>query len=399
LFEGTRDPPTKPKRDFDWWTISTRDNAVSRTGAFGVLSQHHLQLPPRRPVAAWIRDKLLFAASSGDSTSLWELPLRGNAPKRLTLGPSLEIAPSIAANGTIAFSSLTETVDIWSLRINTNRGEMASWLERVTDVAAKSVFPSVSSDGNKIAYLSNKARSNGLWIRDLRTRQDLSLGHPAARYPRIDSSGTRVAFIEDQVVSLVPAAGGESTSACSDCGRPWDWSPDGSRILYVAAGSPSAIGEWTISTGTKRVVLKHERDDLANAQFSSDGRWIGFHAIRGPTQRQILISRYPPGGNWIAVTDGNGLDRNCAWSPDASILYYISERDGFRCIWARRLEAESKNPVGAAFPVAHFHSARRSLFELGDVGAIGLSAAPDKLIFSLGEVTGNIWIAREESKP
>jgi hypothetical protein len=159
------------------------------------------------------------------------------------------------------------------------------------------------------------------------------------------------------------------------------------------------VGELSISSGAKRVLLKHYRDDLANPQFSPDGRWIGFHAIRGPTQRQILISRDPPEGSWIAVTDGTGLDRNCAWSPDGGVLYYISERDGFRCIWAQRLEQASKKPVGAAFPAAHFHSARRSLFGLGDVGAIGLSVAPEKLIFSMEEVRGNIWIAREELRP
>jgi len=399
LFEGARQALGKPNREIDWWIFSFRDNTLRQTGAFDVLTRQRLRLPSRHRGAAWVQERLVFAAISGDSTNLWELPIGGKTARRLTLGSSLETGPSIASNGTIAFSSQAETIDIWSLRINTNRPEVSSWLEKVTDASAKSVFPSVSSDGYKVAYLSDKARSSGLWVRDVRTGEDLALGHPNARYPRINRRGTMVAFLEGQALSVIPASGGEAAAVCGDCGRPWDWSPNGRLILFVLPGSPNAVGEWSTSSGTKRVLLRHDRDSLANPQFSPDGRWIAFHAIRGPTQRQILISSDPPDENWIAVTDGTGLDRNCAWSPDGSVLYYISERDGFRCIWAQRLDAASKKPAGVAFPAAHFHSARRSLFELGDVGAIGLSVAPDKLIFSLGEVTGNIWIAREDLRP
>jgi Tol biopolymer transport system component len=399
LFEGTRDPATSEHRNFDWWIVSLRDRTVSRTGDIQILGRHHLVLPPRRRGVAWSSNKLIFAATSGDSTSLWELQLRGKTPSRLTLGSSLETDPSIASNGTIAFSSLSETIDIWSLRMNTNRGEMASFSERVTEAAARSIFPSVSRDGGKAAYLSNKGRGNDLWFQDLRTGQELALGHRNARYPRINRAGTMVAFLEGGTLFVIPSAGGEAKSICQDCGRPWDWSPDDTRILYVERGSPSAVGELAVSSGSKRVLLRNDQHDLANAQFSPDGGWIGFHAIGGPTKRQIFISRYPPAGDWIGVTDGTGLDRNCVWSRDGGILYYLSERDGFRCIWAQRLEATTKKPMGAPFAAAHFHSARRSLLALGDVGAIGLSVAPEKLIFSLGEVTGNVWIASAEPKP
>ena len=398
LFEGSRDSAAQVNRDFDWWTLAVDGGQATRTGAFAVLARNNLRLLPRSHAAAWVRNRVLFAGRSGDTTSLWELAIGGKTPRRLTLGSGQESGPSVAATGAIAFSSLSSSVNVWSLRLDANRGVMASFTERVTEAAAKTVFPSVSDDGGKVAYISDKGRGNGIWVNDLRAAKELALGHANARYPRISHDGSKIAFVEGQGLFTMASAGGEAINVCGDCVRVWDWSPDGNRILYVAQGSPSGVGELSIARGERRVVLNHAQYDLANAAFSPDGKWLSFHAIRGPTQRQIFIARYPPDSEWIAVTNGGGLDRNAVWSPDGNLLYFLSERDGFRCIWAQPLDPRSKKPSGAALAAAHFHSARRSLFELGDVGAIGLSVLPNKLMFSLGEVTGNVWIGRGEGK-
>src|SRR5207248_10463536 len=132
-------------------------------------------------------------------------------------------------------------------------------------------------------------------------------------------------------------------------------------------------------------------------QFSRDHRWVSFHSIPNPLRRQILVAPALAGGaieesQWVPVTDGQGLDRNATFSPDSSLLYFLSERDGFRCIWAQRLDRQLR-PQGVAFAVVHLHHSKRSL-GAGATGAIGLAAAPGKLIFSAAEYYGNIWILR-----
>ena len=87
------------------------------------------------------------------------------------------------------------------------------------------------------------------------------------------------------------------------------------------------------------------------------------------------------------------MDRYAEWSPDGNMLYFLSERDSFRCIWAQRLDPVTKRPTGDAFAVRHFHTSRRSLTTIGDPVNLGLSVAIDKLIFSMVERTGNIWMA------
>jgi hypothetical protein len=74
-------------------------------------------------------------------------------------------------------------------------------------------------------------------------------------------------------------------------------------------------------------------------------------------------------------------------SPDGSILYFLSKRDGFQCIWAQHLDSLTKTPKGPPFAVNHFHGARYKLREAGFGPGIGAS----KLIFTMSDTTGNIW--------
>jgi hypothetical protein len=103
----------------------------------------------------------------------------------------------------------------------------------------------------------------------------------------------------------------------------------------------------------------------------------------------------PANKEWIAVTDGLGLDREPQWSPDDNLIYFLSVRDQFQCIWAQRLDRVTKRPVSSAFPLYHFHRARLSSWNLNS-GYTGLSVAQDKIVLSLKEGTGNIWMTKLE---
>jgi hypothetical protein len=96
---------------------------------------------------------------------------------------------------------------------------------------------------------------------------------------------------------------------------------------------------------------------------------------------------------WIPITEGTQWDDNPRWSPDGSLLYFTSERDGYRCIWAQRLDTKTRKPAGAPFSVYHSHSSRRSLLNVG-LAPLEMAVGPDKIVFVQGEVTGNIWIAK-----
>jgi dipeptidyl aminopeptidase/acylaminoacyl peptidase len=97
---------------------------------------------------------------------------------------------------------------------------------------------------------------------------------------------------------------------------------------------------------------------------------------------------------WIPVTGDGANDRNPRWSPDGNLLYFLSERDGFRCVWAQRLDPRTKRPRGEPFGVQHFHYARLSLMHETDPAGVDLSVAGDRLVLSVFERTGNVWMLR-----
>ncbi len=102
-----------------------------------------------------------------------------------------------------------------------------------------------------------------------------------------------------------------------------------------------------------------------------------------------------PEQEWITIAD-TGWDDKPRWSPDGNTLYFVSQRDGFRCIWAQRLDSR-KRPLGAAIAVFHAHESKRFLSDIGP-GDLSISVARDKIVFNMSERTGNLWVANLDGR-
>ena len=123
------------------------------------------------------------------------------------------------------------------------------------------------------------------------------------------------------------------------------------------------------------------------------------HARNSELTRQLFIvpfrfGQVTPQSEWIPITDGKALDRDPSWSPDGNMLYWLADRDGQRGIWACKLDPATKRRVGDAFEVRTFRSARRSMMKFGNSGQSRPAVARDKIVFALGEETGNIWMTK-----
>jgi hypothetical protein len=91
---------------------------------------------------------------------------------------------------------------------------------------------------------------------------------------------------------------------------------------------------------------------------------------------------------WVTIAEDGDAP---AWSPDANLLYFWSSRDGSPCLWAQRLDPLTKRPNGLPVAIQHFHSRGLSWRNLY-LGAPDIAVAGDKIVFNLGEHSGNVWM-------
>ncbi len=414
LFLGARTKSDLGGR-FDWWVTPSVGGEPTKTEAVGILTREKLNTGQLEFIANlllapanWLGDEVFFSARQGDLTNVWRLALsprtlRATGAQRVTFGASMESKPWVAAGGRMVFSNLTSTLNIWSRTIDANRGRATGEPQKLTH-GAFDAHTSLSADGSKLAFLSTRSGNPDVWIKDLATGKETALTVTPQReeQPDFSADGTKVSYMVAAVekkgpIYVVPSGGGVPEMLCEQCGRPWDWTPDGKKILFLPFDrARMPLGLLDVATRQKTDLLDHPQYNLARARFSPDGRWIGLRRFSQDLDGiMILPFRGDAVGaerEWIAVTTQATLHDKPRWSPDGNLLYFISDQDGFRCIYGQRLDPATKRPVGPQLEVYHSHSARRSLVNAG-IPFLEISVSRDRMVFNLGEMTGNIWLA------
>jgi Tol biopolymer transport system component len=400
LLWGQRSQSSDP----DWWVVPASGGQPHQTGAFRLFAAHRLSVSGP---AAWVGDQVYFSGH-GDTTNLWRVSLPpqkgeiGGSPHRLTFGTAQEDRPAVASDGTVVFSSAVSSANVWTLPADSNRGKPVGEMLRLTRDQAMEVFPSISENG-KLVFNSDRSGTREIWVKDLKGGTETMVAASAEDYdsPKVTPDGARLAYAASAprwTIHVLSLAGGEE-KVFEDGGPPRAFSSDGTKLLYEAKScSPFCAGLLDLTTGKTSHLISHPRYALYPESFSPDDRWVAFQVRRRDNDPARILCVVPFQANpleqdWIAVTDGATMDREAKWSPDGSLIYYISERDGFRCLWAQRLDGKTKRPQGAPFAVQHFHHSRQSL-NFGSPGKIGFSVLRDRLLFSLSETNGNVWTAR-----
>jgi serine/threonine protein kinase len=399
----------------DWWTASVESSQAAATGAFEGLRRQQLPTSMFTIPGDWREGRVLFSARQGDSTSLWEVSLSpatgrvSGAARQVTLGTGVDTSPSLAADGQLVFASLAENVDIWSLPLDAAQGKPRGELQRLTRDAALDVYPSVTEDGKRMVFRSDRSGSPDIWMMDLESGREtrLTVDPGTEDAPLIAADHSRISYRSGGVHYVITAGprgyAGPGEKLCENCGTRSDIASDGSRALHARTkiGGPASVFTVDIPSGQQQMLARTDKLFPSDLRFSPDGRWIAFHAFHGIElpRRQIFISPVRPEAptgesEFIAVTDGTAIDRFVSFSPDGNLLYFISERDGFRCLAAQRLDPATKRPSGPMLYVQHFHGAQRSMMNFEQTSWCRFSVARDKVVFSLLERTGNIWMTK-----
>ena len=403
LFLGNRDPNVYHEGTTDWWVTLVDGGEVSATGASALFKKMGFASASQAP-EAWTLDGMavLMSATLADTRNIWRVPISprdwkiSGAPGRLTFGTSNDVQPSMMGHQ-LVFASLTEKLDIWGLPLHAARTESSGDIDRLTNDASAHTYPAVSPDGTKLAFSLQRSKDRDIWIKDLPSGNQSAVSIPPGPSfnPNFSPDGKILLYrtVENRIsigYSLTLAGGG-TREICRDCSD-YGWSSDMKKLVLVGT-SPARVSILDLATQRRTPLLDDPTDLLWNARFSPDNRWVSFNATSQGRSRIFVApvgdGQLIPKQEWIAVAD-SGWDDKPRWSPDGNTLYFVSERDGFRCIWAQRLDSR-KLPRGAAIPVFHAHESRRSLSNIGP-GDLSISVAGDKIVFNMNERTGNLWL-------
>jgi hypothetical protein len=236
--------------------------------------------------------------------------------------------------------------------------------------------PAISPDGTRVMFLSERDRlSLDLYMADAATGDvvrkivgtaadphfdSLQYIHSAGAW---DSSGTRFVFAAlgsgQPVLTMVSVDTGRRDEhmlpSLDEIYNP-SWSPDGTRVVFSALkGGFSDLFVFTIATKTLDRLTNDAFADLHPA-WSPDGRTIAFATDRftstldtlefGPL-RAAVMDLSSAGIRPLAADTARVKQINPQWSPDASHIFFVSDRDGISNIYRVRLADGAVHQVTA----------------------------------------------------
>ncbi len=390
----------------DWWLVNVQSGAA--TAMSTVAAFEHSGLSSNTGPAAWMNGEILFSATTGDVSSLWSIALSSDGrtvtglPRRLTAGVGTDAEPSVARGAndrTVYYANKDERANVYRLPLSGSPS--ADILERVTDAAASDLWPSVSADGRTLVFASNRSSDWGTWSRDLASGRETPLTSTGGGHAMVSSDGQRVSYsaargFPPRFVTR-PIGGGATEPLPGDLTYVWSWP---SETVLFGSGPAGDIVELRVvdqSSGKVRPALADLKQGFyGHGQLSPDGRWASAMEWSSADRARIIIFPFRatpvPPADWVALTEDQSVEEEHVWSPQGDAIYFVSERDGSRCVWMRKLDPATRHPVGPVMSVLHLHGARRSMISTA-LRPQRIALAVNNLFFSVQEQRGNIWKA------
>ena len=362
----------------------------------------------------WMNDEVYLAALEGDNSNIWRLPvdsktLRVGSLEPLTSGSAQVEAPSVSHDGRVVFASTDTSWDLWSLPVDTNRAARLGEPARLRTGRTMDAYPYLAPENNKLVFGSFRGTQWDVWLRDLATGREIALADSNVDEinPILSPDGSKVAYQTSDgprvTFHVVPAAGGAPQKIFTGEGRIHlsQWAPGGESLLIERYSKTKVVDLLTIRTGKTVEIMRHPEYDLFQPMFSPDEKWI----LVNPSylgQELVYIAPFRDGAaapvsEWFQATDGK-FDVKPRWSPDGNTLYFVSIRDGAQSLRAQRLDPATKRPKGESIELLAFSGTRRSPFNM-QIQWYEIAVNRDRIVFSQGDRTGNIWMLAEAAKP
>ncbi len=405
LFLGCDDPKRPMSACRDWWVTSIDGDTPRNTGVSQLLKAQ--QLRPSVYLGGWQGDTVVFSALRGSYLGLWSLridPETGKVhglPKQLFAGDRRDfILSSSLVGDSIAFCQMNPAIHIWKIDHATDPEKAHAY--KITQDPEFDMAPNVSPNGRWLVFARGYGDDRNLYLWDtLSGSERLIVSQGTAKVaPVTNDAGTAVAYeASDGGTTGVFLAGldGIPHRLCTECRNPTGWGPDGESLLY-ANSAISEVRMMQTSGADARTILSVPDGSVRDAVWSARSNYVVFTVSRPDAPGQVFAAHFPPGATkpddqWLEITDKSAFSRKPVWSGDGKMIFYLSLRDGFWCIWGQHFDPREGQLVGQPIPIFHYHGLKLSPTEI-PVESFDLSTAGDSLYLNLAETGGTIWVGK-----
>ena len=228
--------------------------------------------------------------------------------------------------------------------------------ERVTWMSAATFWPTLSSDGRLLAYVSDGGRVGGspqIWLHQIGgSAACLTRGSSERSHLSFSADDTRIVFTASddagQNVYAMPTLGGEPKllERGARAGRP---SPDGRWLAYIAVEHPTGVRIRAME-GTSDRTIAPGLIDVAFAIWSPDSRHVLVHAHEDASTEPDY---------WVVAIDGSAvvntgvvqrlrkhgawpLTQPAAWADEAIVFSAITPTGV--AVWRQPLDPVTLQP-------------------------------------------------------
>ena len=298
---------------------------------------------------------------------------------------------SVSADGKrIAYSTQSQTSDIWAVPIAPASGEAAGApLALMEDTSQRKTNPAFSPDGSKIAFgVWRLGTPANIWLMDADGQNRTPLiTHPTGSYlPGWLPGGEKLVFVSNReghsaLWSFDLKTGVEQQLFELEKDLNFSrLSPDGKRLAANSRRSSGTINVWTSGLEREREArqLTFDEEMAGFPCWSPDGKYIAFEIKRGDDTHIAIVAS--EGGQPVQLTFEPGQSWPHSWSPDGERIAFAGFRDGYWNVWwvsrdgrqQKRLTNYTKKNAYVRYPA--------------------WSPRGDRVVFEYAECRGNIWV-------
>jgi serine/threonine-protein kinase len=284
-------------------------------------------------------------------------------------------------------AGLAALLGLWN-RPPAERGTEFHTFTRVTYEAGRETSPSISPDGEFVAYASRDGGDLDVLLLRVGGQRPNNLTEDSPsdeNHPAFSPDGRAIAFRSDRDGGgiFVMGATGESVRRLTTFGDNPAWSPDGAEIVFATEGESdpharekeSELWVVPVAGGEPRRIFA---GDAVQPAWSPDGKRIAFWAVHGGGIRRVFtVAR--DGSDPQPVTEGDAVNWNPVWA--GSHLYFMSDRSGVTGPWRVLLDTASGRPRGAPEPV---------VLPTSWSGQLSLSRDERRLAYRTSELTAEV---------